>query len=243
MLSPHLRHWSTPWGARGSTVRPVHFVIMGCGRVGGLLAAQLDESGHSVAVIDQDPDAFRRLPAEFSGRRITGMGFDRDALLQAGIEEAYALAAVSNGDNSNILTARVARETFGVKHVVARIYDPRRAEVYQRLGITTVATVPWTADQFLRRLLPKGAQVEYRDASGAVSLASIDYHPRWIGSTVGHLEESVGARIAYITRFGKGMVPTVSTVIQENDLVYIMAMSEELPRLQRRFMAEPVKED
>src|SRR5659263_208057 len=137
MLSPHLRHWSTPWGARGSTVRPVHFVIMGCGRVGGLLAAQLDESGHSVAVIDQDPDAFRRLPAEFSGRRITGMGFDRDALLQAGIEEAYALAAVSNGDNSNILTARVARETFGVKHVVARIYDPRRAEVYQRLGTTT----------------------------------------------------------------------------------------------------------
>lgn len=216
---------------------------MGCGRVGSTLAGQLDDSGHSVAVIDMEPDAFRRLPAEFSGRRITGMGFDRDALLQAGIEDAYALAAVSNGDNSNILTARVARETFGVKRVVARIYDPRRAEVYQRLGITTVATVRWTADQFLRRLLPKGSQVEYRDASGAVSLASVDYHPLWVGSTVRHLEEVTGSRVAHLTRFGKGMVPTDSTVIQENDLVFVVVPSEELPRLQRRFMAEPAKED
>ncbi len=216
---------------------------MGCGRVGSTLASQLEDSGHSVAVIDMQPDAFRRLPAEFSGRRITGMGFDRDALLQAGIEEAYALAAVSNGDNSNILTARVARETFGVKRVVARIYDPRRAEVYQRLGITTVATVRWTADQFLRRLLPKGAQVEYQDASGAVSLASVDYHPQWVGATVRRLEEETGARVGYLTRFGKGLVPTASTVIQENDLIFIIAPSDELSRLQRRFTAEPEKED
>ena len=216
---------------------------MGCGRVGALLATQLDESGHSVAVIDQDADAFRRLPAEFSGRRITGMGFDRDALLQAGIEDAWALAAVSNGDNSNILTARVARETFGVKRVVAHIYDPRRAEVYQRLGITTVATVRWTADQFLRRLLPKGAQVEYRDASGLVSLASVDHHPAWIGHTVGALEAATGARVSYLTRLGKGMVPTATTVIQENDVVFVTALGEDLPRVQRRFMAEPSEED
>ncbi len=216
---------------------------MGCGRVGATLAGQLEDSGHSVAVIDMQPDAFRRLPPDFGGRRITGMGFDKDALLQSGIEEAYALAAVSNGDNSNILTARVARETFGVKRVVARIYDPRRAEVYQRLGITTVATVRWTADQFLRRLLPKGSQVEYRDASGAVSLASVDYHPQWIGSTVQRLEEATGARIAHLTRFGRGLVPTGTTVIQENDLVFVIAPSDELSRLQRRFQAEPEKED
>lgn len=216
---------------------------MGCGRVGAMLATQLDESGHSVAVIDQDSDAFRRLSADFSGRRITGMGFDRDALLQAGVDEAWALAAVSNGDNSNILTARVARETFGVKRVVARIYDPRRAEVYQRLGITTVATVRWTTDQFLRRLLPKGSQVEYRDASGTVSLASLDHHPSWIGSTVGQLEEATGARVAYVTRFGKGLVPSATTVVQENDVVHVMVEADELPRLQRRFMAQPAEED
>lgn len=216
---------------------------MGCGRVGALLATQLDESGHSVAVIDQDADAFRRLPADFSGRRITGMGFDRDALLQAGVEDAWALAAVSNGDNSNILTARVARETFGVKRVVARIYDPRRAEVYQRLGITTVATVRWTADQFLRRLLPKGAQVEYRDASGLVALASVDHHPAWIGRTVGALEGATDSRVSYLTRFGKGIVPSASTVIQENDIVYVTALGDDLPHLQRRLLAEPSKED
>ncbi|MGM0385798.1 MAG: potassium channel family protein [Actinomycetota bacterium] len=221
----------------------MHFVIMGCGRVGAMLATQLDESGHSVAVIDQNSDAFRRLSADFSGRRITGMGFDRDSLLQAGIEDAWALAAVSNGDNSNILTARVARETFGVKRVVARIYDPRRAEVYQRLGITTVATVRWTADQFLRRLLPKGSQVEYRDVSGTVSLASLDYHPRWIGSTVRRLEENTGGRVAYVTRLGKGLVPSADTVVQENDVVHVVVEDDKLSRLRRSFMAEPAEED
>lgn len=216
---------------------------MGCGRVGALLATQLDESGHSVAVIDQDSDAFRRLSAEFSGRRITGMGFDRDALLQAGIEEAYALAAVSSGDNSNILTARVARETFGVNRVVARIYDPRRADVYQRFGITTVATVRWTADQFLRRLLPKGSQVEYRDPSGNVSLASVDHHPSWVGNQVWQLEEATGVRIAYVTRLGVGVPAKPDTVIQENDLLHILAASAELPQAQRKLLKEAVVED
>jgi trk system potassium uptake protein TrkA len=122
----------------------VHFVIMGCGRVGSLLALSLEKLGHDVAVVDQDQTAFRRLGSAFEGRRITGIGFDRDTLNEAGIDKAYAFAAVSSGDNSNILAARVARETFGVEHVVARIYDPGRAEIYQRLGIPTVATVKWT---------------------------------------------------------------------------------------------------
>ena len=109
--------------------------------------------------------AFRRLGSDFVGRRVTGLGFDRDTLLEAGIEDAHAFAAVSSGDNSNILAARVARETFGVDNVVARIYDPGRAEVYQRLGIPTVATVRWTADQMMRRLLPEGSEPEWRDPS------------------------------------------------------------------------------
>ena len=138
--------------------------------------------GRSVTVIDQDPEAFRRLGSNFRGKTIAAIGFDRDALMQAGIEEASAFAAVSSGDNSNILTARVARETFGVETVVARIYDPRRAEIYERLGIPTVATVAWTAGQILRRIDPSGAIEEWRDSTGTLVLAEVAFNPNWIGS-------------------------------------------------------------
>ncbi len=156
-----------------------------------LLAHRLDELGHTVAVVDQDPKAFRSLGPEFSGQTVTGVGFDRQTLETAGIARAHAFAAVSSGDNSNILAARVARETFGVEQVVARIYDPRRAEVYQRLGIPTVATVPWTTGQILRRLLPLGAQDEYRDPSGAVVLAEVHLGESWLGQRASRLEDAV----------------------------------------------------
>src|ERR1700758_4488567 len=136
---------------RGRTV--VHIVIMGCGRVGSTLAHILEDRGNTVAVIDMDPEAFRRLRSSFKGDRITGIGFDRAVLTQAGIERADAFVAVSSGDNSNIIAARVARETFAVERVVARIYDPKRAEVYERLGIPTVATVPWTASRLMKAVL------------------------------------------------------------------------------------------
>src|SRR6266498_286059 len=141
---------------------------MGCGRVGSTIAHILEDQGHSVAVIDQDAEAFRKLRSGFKGSKITGIGFDRDVLIEAGIEQADAFASVSSGDNSNVISARVARESFNVARVVARIYDPRRAEVYQRLGIPTVATVRWTADQMLRRLLPEGSEPLWRDPTGAV---------------------------------------------------------------------------
>ena len=146
----------------------MHIVIMGCGRVGSTLAHILEDRGNTVAVVDRDPEAFRRLRPAFKGERVTGMGFDREVLSRAGIERADGFAAVSSGDNSNIIAARVARETFGVRQVAARIYDPRRAEVYERLGIPTVATVRWTADQMLRKLLPGGvgAVVAGRDGQG-----------------------------------------------------------------------------
>lgn len=224
------------------SVPRVHFVIMGCGRVGVTVAESLESFGHSVAIIDFNPDSFRRLPPEFEGQRVTGMGFDRDSLRQAGIEDAYGFAAVSNGDNSNILSARVVRETFGVDNVVARIYDPRRAEVYQRLGITTVATVRWTADQILRRILPMGAASEYRDASGLVSLVEMDLHTRWIGHSVRRLESDTGARVAYLSRLGEGMLPSTDAVLQENDVVHMMVRTDEIGAVQRILAEPPARE-
>ena len=200
----------------------MHVVIMGCGRVGSSLANELENAGHSVAIIDMSREAFRRLGANFNGRTVTGMGFDRDTLIEAGIETAEAFAAVSNGDNSNILAARVARETYGVKNVVARIYDPGRAEIYQRLGIPTVATVLWTSDQIMRRLLPEGSRSEWRDASGAIQLCEMHIDSTWFGNPVTRIENVTPARVAFITRLGEGLIPNEHTVLQEGDLVHVM---------------------
>lgn len=217
----------------------MHIVIMGCGRVGAALAQTLEQQGHTVAVVDQDPTAFRRLGAGFGGRRVTGVGFDQDTLREAGIEEAGAFAAVSSGDNSNIIAARVAREMFGVENVAARIYDPRRAEVYQRLGIPTVATVRWTADQMLRRLLPSGAEPLWRDPSGGVQLAEVHTSPAWVGHKVSKLQEETGVRVAFLTRLGEAMLPTSQTVLQEGDLVHVMMRTDEVEKVEASFDEGP----
>jgi trk system potassium uptake protein len=217
---------------RQSLEAAVHIVIMGCGRVGSTLAHILEDRGHSVAVIDQDPEAFRRLGPGFKGKKITGVGFDQDVLQAAGIEQAAAFAAVSSGDNSNVIAARVARESFGVERVAARIYDPRRAEVYQRLGIPTVAKVRWTADQMLRRLLPEGAEALWRDPTGAVVLAEVAYDPAWVGEKTHAIEESMGARVAFITRLGEAMLPGPGTVLQEGDVLHVIAANKDIERIQ-----------
>ncbi|CDR05944.1 potassium channel family protein [Streptomyces iranensis] len=217
----------------------MHIVIMGCGRVGAALAQTLEQQGHTVAVVDQDPTAFRRLGAGFGGRRVTGVGFDQDTLREAGIEEAGAFAAVSSGDNSNIIAARVAREMFGVENVAARIYDPRRAEVYQRLGIPTVATVRWTADQMLRRLLPSGAEPLWRDPSGGVQLAEVHISPSWVGHKVSTLQEETGVRVAFLTRLGEAMLPSSGTVLQEGDLVHVMMRTDEIEKVEAAFEKGP----
>ncbi|HEY2443795.1 MAG TPA: TrkA family potassium uptake protein [Streptosporangiaceae bacterium] len=213
----------------------MHIVIMGCGRVGSTLAHILEDQGHSVSIIDQNVDAFRKLRSGFKGRKITGYGFDRDVLIEAGIEQGDAFAAVSSGDNSNIIAARVVRESFGIQRVAARIYDPRRAEVYQRLGIPTVATVRWTADQMLRTLLPDGAESLWRDPTGRVVLAEVAYSDHWLGEKVKALEYATGARVAFIARLGQAIMPDPGTVLQEGDLLHVIAAEADLERITAAF--------
>src|SRR5579859_2651756 len=148
----------------------MHVIVVGCGRVGSELAIRLNGEGHSVAIIDKNRRAFRRLPDDWPGQTVVGFGVDRDHLAQANVTGAGALAAVTSGDNSNVLAARIARETYQIPNVVARIYDPRRAAIYQRLGIPTVATVTWTTDQVLRRLFPEEGATEWTDPSGKFTL-------------------------------------------------------------------------
>ena len=204
----------------------MHVVIMGCGRLGSTLAHNLDGRGHSVAVIDQNSDAFRRLGSEFGGITVTGVGFDRDVLRAAGIERADAFAAVSSGDNSNIISARLARETFGVSRVVARIYDARRAQVYERLGIPTVATIRWAADRMVRHLVPEGTVEVFRDPTSVVSIVEAPMHRDWVGSTLKSLEDATGARVAYLMRFGMGTLGTPSTVIQDGDQIFMLVTDD-----------------
>ncbi len=217
-----------------------HFVIMGAGRVGVMLAHTLEDSGHSVAVIDQQEHAFRHLRRDFSGKKVTGLGFDKDTLKRAGIEEAYAFAAVSSGDNSNIIASRVARETFKVAHVVARIYDPNRAEFYQRLGIPTVAAVRWSTDQVLRRILPEQTMAgDYREASGRLMLAELQLNDDWAGRALTEIEQAAGVRVAYLTRFGEGVLPGPETSYQQGDIVHAMMRTEEIAEISRILAAAP----
>ncbi len=199
---------------------------MGCGRVGSTLAHHLQRLNHSVAVIDQNPIAFRRLGDGFQGKTIAGVGFDRDTLMAAGIEGADAFAAVSSGDNSNIIAARVARETFGVGHVVARIYDPLRAEVYERLGIPTIATVPWTANRLLKNIMGGTIDEEWRDPTGQIVMLHVNLAEAWVGEKLTSFEGATGSRVALISRFGKGELPTAQTVVQAGDELHVTVTDE-----------------
>jgi trk system potassium uptake protein TrkA len=198
---------------------------MGCGRVGASVAEGLSRIGHDVAIIDSDDAAFNRLSPDFAGERVHGLGFDRDVLLSAGIERADAFAAVSSGDNSNIISARLAREIFGVPKVVARIYDAKRAEVYERVGIPTIATVPWTTDRLLHALTRDTETAKWRDPTGTVAVAEVALHEDWAGHLATDLEAATGARVAFLVRFGTGILPEPKTCIQAGDQVYIAAIS------------------
>ncbi|HXQ62560.1 MAG TPA: TrkA family potassium uptake protein [Acidimicrobiales bacterium] len=214
----------------------MHVVVVGCGRVGSGLAVGLAQRGHGVAILDKAPRAFRRLPDGWPGTTVVGSGFDREDLDRAGAGTADALAAVTSGDNSNILTARIARENYGIANVVARIYDPRRAEIYQRLGIPTVATVTWTIDQVLRRLLPETVTGEWTDPSGHLVLVEHLLPESWAGKRLYDLGLEGRANLVAVTRAGVPRLDVAAMVGQEGDVLHVAVMKDAVADFERQIV-------
>lgn len=212
----------------GGLENTVHVVIAGCGRVGSELATNLQRLGHSISVIDKNRKAFERLRADFAGKQIVGFAFDREVLNEAGIEDANAFASVTSGDNSNILSARVAKDHYRVPHVVARIYDPRRAQIYQRLGIQTVATVRWTTDQILRSLIPDEVPVEYTVDNGEVVVTALPAIRELVGKKAVAVDDPGLRRVVAVSRFGVPRIPDQDFTIQDGDIIYISAARSHL---------------
>ncbi len=219
----------------------MHIVIMGCGRVGSSLARGLQARNHTVSVIDVDAEAFRRLGPDFTGRTVKGVGFDKDVLVKAGIANADGFAAVSSGDNSNILAARVVRETFGVTNVVARIYDQGRAEVYEKLGIPTVATVRWASSQVMLKLLPQDAEPAWLDPSQTTCLIPMAYSDAWVGLALPQVEKQLEARVPFMMRRGRGFCPDPATVLQSDDQIWVATETARLGLVRGLLAGEPTR--
>lgn len=217
----------------------MHAVIVGCGRVGAELAAALEGRGYTVAVIDKYEASFEHLHPGFHGTKLIGPGFEREVLDAAGIADAEIFIAVTNGDNSNIVSARVAKEHYNVAKVAARIYDPRRAAIYERLGISTVATVRWTTDQVLAKVLPTAESIEWTAGSGDVVVLGIPVPSKMIGSPYGEMTVPGQLNVVAITRTGKTVIPAEKTILQEGDFIYVTADRSALPDLEGLLFDDP----
>lgn len=218
----------------------MHVVIVGCGRVGSTLARELTSLGNTVAVIDRRADAFLRLGDDFAGQTVVGIGFDPDILVAAGIERASALAAVTNGDNSNIMIARVARERYKIQSVVARIYDPKRAEIYERLGIATVATVKWTAERIMRRIVTDRPSVEWADPTAELVLVERLAGDAWVGERVSRVDAGP-AKVVGLRRYGKALIADDDVLVQQGDVLYVAVLNSEVDTLDAFLAKGPVE--
>jgi len=209
------------------------FVIVGCGRVGARLGSDLSRAGHDVTVIDRDPVAFTRLSPSYRGQTIEGVGFDRDVLIRAGIERADGFASVTNGDNTNIVSARIARYIFRVPIVVTRIYDPRRAEIYRRLGILTISPTEWGASRIREIMLHPGLATELTMGNGEVSLVQYTVSEYIAGHRVDELTIPGEMVVAGLVRDGRATLPTPGTRLQRGDMLYIAVDTLVIPRLEQ----------
>jgi trk system potassium uptake protein TrkA len=211
----------------------MHVVIGGCGRVGSYLAYMLEREGHTVAVIDKDPVSFENLWEGFSGKKIKGVVFDRDALMEAGIERADAFASVTSGDNSNIVSARLAKEHFRVPKVITRIYDPRRAEIYRRLNIPTIASVAWAGHRMLNFISHGELDSEYQFGNGEVDLIRLELPIQLVDRSAADLNVPMEVQVVCVVRGGSARLATQGTVFKEGDILSIAVAKESHGKLER----------
>lgn len=213
----------------------MHVVIMGCGRTGSRLARRLERQGHSVAVIDKDSTSFHLLDLEFKGRMVEGIGFDSEVLVEAGIERADAFIAVSSGDNSNIVSSIIAKDVFHVPKVVTRIYDPRRASIYRRFGIPTVAPVQWGVNKVFDLLFRERSFSRDTFGSGEVEMMEFELPSNLAGRRVGEFEVPGEVHVAAIERFGAALLPVTGTMFQESDTVSVLVQRSAMDKYKKMF--------
>lgn len=209
----------------------MHVVIAGCGRVGSQLTVNLVRHGHTISIIDKQARAFERLPPGFEGQTLVGMAFDRQTLEEAGIRDAGAFIAVTNGDNSNIVSARVAKEAYNIERVVARIYDPRRAEIYRRLGIKTVATVRWASSEIYDLLFHGIEHAELAIGNGEIVLLRIEVGAQLAGKRIETMTEPGRSLVVAIDRMGTPTIPVSGATFQEGDTAHIMVARDYIETL------------
>lgn len=216
----------------------MHVVIAGCGRVGAEMTVSLARQGHTVSVIDKNASAFERLPPGFEGQTLVGLAFDRETLEAAGIRDAGAFIAVTNGDNSNIVSARIAREHYTVDKVVARIYDPRRAEIYRRLGIPTVATVQWASAEIYDLLFHGIEHAELAIGDGDMVLLRLDVPGFLAGKKISMLGEPGKAMVVAIDRMGSASIPGPESTFQQGDVAHVIVRRDSIEILRQKLQPE-----
>ena len=213
----------------------MHIVIMGCGRVGSRLARHLEEGGHSVAVIDKDATSFHLLGMEFKGKTVKGIGFDSNVLVEAGTERADAFIAVSSGDNSNIVSAVVAKDVFRVPKVITRIYDPKRARIYRRMGIPTISPVAWAMGKAMDLLFLEQSYTRDTFGNGEVELMEVRIPGALAGRQVRDFEIPGEISVASIERLGQASIPLAGTTFEEDDLVHVVVLRQSMDKFRKMF--------
>jgi trk/ktr system potassium uptake protein len=224
---------SHPDHCRGRDARcTMKVIVAGCGRMGEQVSRTLSGAGHAVSVIDEDPKALERLGVDFKGLRVQGIAFDRKILIQAGIETADAFAATSPSDNTNIISARIARDIFHVPRVVARLYDPRRAEIYRRLGLVTISMINWGAERIVELLTHANLDPILSFGKGEIILTAIELPPQLEGHSVRQLSVPGEIQVVVITRDGEALMPSPGTEFRQDDLVHLMVHASAIGRLE-----------
>jgi trk system potassium uptake protein TrkA len=210
----------------------MNIIVMGCGRVGSQVSLLLVRQGHAVTVIDHDANALARLGTDFKGRVVRGVGFDRNVLIEAGVETAEGFIAASSSDNANIVAARTARNMFRVPRVVARLYDPVRAEIYQRLGLTTISSSQWGAERIVEVITHSDLDVLQVFGDGGTTMVRVEVPSRLYGHRVAHMNIPGEVLVAAITRKDHTFIPLSGTEFQDGDVLYVAVIPSAMVRLE-----------